>query len=98
MPRPALHGCDKKNICNHSKSRRGIQLEFSKGSRRSFFESLSGRRTCRRKSKEAAKTAFAATEQERTNADRTSKETSAKEGKAKKCGKNRSREKSFAIK
>ena len=38
--KPALQGTSPKNICNRGKSGAGVQLELSKGLRRSFFESL----------------------------------------------------------
>jgi phage replication-related protein YjqB (UPF0714/DUF867 family) len=43
---PALQGIDPTNICNRTISGGGVQLELSKGLRRSFFQSLSksGRR------------------------------------------------------
>ena len=44
---PSLQGCDLANVCNRGISAFGVQLELSKGLRRSFFESLSrvGRQT-----------------------------------------------------
>ncbi len=44
---PDLQGEDQANICNRSSNGAGLQLELSKGLRRSFFQSLSksGRRT-----------------------------------------------------
>lgn len=44
---PRLQGTEPRNICNRGASGRGVQLELSKGLRRSFFRSLSrvGRRT-----------------------------------------------------
>ena len=46
-PDPELQGCHKANICNRGRNGRGVQLESSKGLRRSFFHSLSrsGRET-----------------------------------------------------
>jgi phage replication-related protein YjqB (UPF0714/DUF867 family) len=43
---PELQGRDQTNICNRTTSGAGVQLELSKGLRRSFFQSLSrsGRR------------------------------------------------------
>jgi phage replication-related protein YjqB (UPF0714/DUF867 family) len=38
--KPALLGTSPKNICNRGKSGAGVQLELSRGLRRSFFESL----------------------------------------------------------
>ncbi len=38
---PRLQGLDQSNICNRGKRRAGIQLELSRGLRRSFFRSLS---------------------------------------------------------
>jgi phage replication-related protein YjqB (UPF0714/DUF867 family) len=38
---PRLQGLDQLNICNRGKRRAGIQLELSRGLRRSFFRSLS---------------------------------------------------------
>jgi phage replication-related protein YjqB (UPF0714/DUF867 family) len=42
-----LQGTDRRNICNRGTTGRGVQLELSKGLRRSFFAGLSriGRRT-----------------------------------------------------
>ncbi len=37
---PCLQGRDRENICNRGKTGKGVQLELSKGLRRSFFESL----------------------------------------------------------
>jgi phage replication-related protein YjqB (UPF0714/DUF867 family) len=37
---PNLQGLDKNNICNRSQTRRGVQLELSRGLRTSFFRSL----------------------------------------------------------
>jgi phage replication-related protein YjqB (UPF0714/DUF867 family) len=44
---PRLQGTEPRNLCNRGSSGRGVQLELSKGLRRSFFRSLSrtGRRT-----------------------------------------------------
>jgi phage replication-related protein YjqB (UPF0714/DUF867 family) len=46
-PDPKLQGCHEANICNRGTSARGVQLELSKGLRRTFFQSLSskGRQT-----------------------------------------------------
>ncbi len=46
-PRRELQGWSKANVCNRGQSGVGVQLELSKGLRRSFFKSLSqeGRRT-----------------------------------------------------
>jgi phage replication-related protein YjqB (UPF0714/DUF867 family) len=38
--KPALQGTSLRNVCNRGKSGAGVQLELSKGLRRSFFESL----------------------------------------------------------
>jgi phage replication-related protein YjqB (UPF0714/DUF867 family) len=38
---PRLQGLDRLNICNRGKRRAGIQLELSRGLRRSFFRSFS---------------------------------------------------------
>ena len=38
--KPGLQGISPKNICNRGKSGAGVQLELSKGLRRSFFQSL----------------------------------------------------------
>jgi phage replication-related protein YjqB (UPF0714/DUF867 family) len=35
-----LHGLSEKNICNRGRSRAGVQLELSRGLRRTFFRSL----------------------------------------------------------
>lgn len=40
---PALQGGSEANLCNRCRSGRGVQLELSKGLRRSFFQSLSRR-------------------------------------------------------
>ena len=40
-PNPNLHGRDPANVCNRNARGRGIQLELSKGLRRTFFRSLS---------------------------------------------------------
>lgn len=46
-PSPRLQGLDQANTCNRTRSGVGVQLELSKGMRRSFFQSLSknGRRS-----------------------------------------------------
>jgi phage replication-related protein YjqB (UPF0714/DUF867 family) len=43
---PRLQGRDKKNICNRTKTGTGVQLEITRGLRRSFFQGLrrNGRR------------------------------------------------------
>lgn len=42
-PSPGLQGRDPANICNRTATGCGVQLELSKGLRRSFFQSLSAR-------------------------------------------------------
>jgi phage replication-related protein YjqB (UPF0714/DUF867 family) len=37
-----LHGLSVENICNRGRSRAGVQLELSRGLRRTFFRSLTG--------------------------------------------------------
>jgi phage replication-related protein YjqB (UPF0714/DUF867 family) len=37
---PNLQGVDQSNICNRGQSKQGVQLELSKGLRRTFFSSL----------------------------------------------------------
>jgi phage replication-related protein YjqB (UPF0714/DUF867 family) len=38
-----LQGCEAKNICNRGAQRAGVQIELSKGLRRTFFKSLENR-------------------------------------------------------